>query len=246
MNEKFEDKLIRLAFEETSPKETSALELQALADPEAARTLESYRKVRIGLNLLTEVPPDQLSKERLRNAILGQGLKPLPPQPSRWGWAWMPATACALVFGWLGVRHLNTPEPKIVGPGLGSVAMRTATPVLHVETKRQERTTSNTVVASLKNTQTPKAHKSLEPRPIDPPAANVLVSSQTKPAKPPIALAIEKKTASSSVVARTEDNPGKLTSINSPMVVINPENDNNSGAQKATEVDGASNVVVGG
>jgi hypothetical protein len=41
-------------------------------------------------------------------------------------------------------------------------------------------------------------------------------------------------------------NPSATKQNATPIVMINPEKDNDTGAQKATEVDSASNVVVGG
>lgn len=58
--------------------------------------------VKQGLRELRDVPPMQLSNDRLRDAILGQGLSPesTPSSPSIpwWRWAWAPVAAGALAI----------------------------------------------------------------------------------------------------------------------------------------------------
>jgi anti-sigma factor RsiW len=261
MNGKFEDKLVNLAFGETGSKESSALERLAQTDPEAAKTLAEYRNVRIGLNLLSDIPPDQLSKERLRNAILGQGLKPLPaPSPSRWGWTWMPATAFALVFGFLTIRHMNPRVPEVASVSPSDVAIKLSDTKRHAiefEPKAMSRSEAARVAVNTKKpveTVARLASKRQSKKSADhgaflvqnlekarQGAGSVLtVASRAKPAQPPSG------DKSGSAVDPATDNAAKLASINTPLVVINPENDNNSGAQKATVVDGASNLSVGG
>jgi len=248
MNRKFEDKLVRLAFGETNPRESSALERKVQSDPEAARALEAYQSLKIGLNLLTDVPPDQLSKERLQNAILGQGLRPLPAEnPTRWGWAWMPATAtaAALAFAWIGVRHMSGsgPGPRIVAPST-SLAMNEKpehtllTPIVHAE---------KAVVSSkpLKETAERLVIKPHASEQVEKPT--LAVNPLTSKAKPQVVVNKTPTPTPPQTVADQPDPDAKLASINGPLVVIHPESDNNSGAQKATEVDGASDVgPVGG
>lgn len=113
MNRKIEDKLIELAFGDLDSHEGARLEAIAAADPEAREALEAYRAMRFGLRDLSEVPADQLSKERLRNAILGQGLKPASARSPWREWLWMPAAACLVAFGLMVFRQnqtVGTPE----------------------------------------------------------------------------------------------------------------------------------------
>src|SRR5690349_10801263 len=126
MNRKLEDAMVRLAFGDVTPEESAALEREAQHDPEAARALASYRRMREGLKDLHEIPEDQLSKERLRHAILSQGLRP-KPVPSGRSWLWMPAAAATLAFGMILMRGgTNSPEVSIVGSAGGSVATNSA------------------------------------------------------------------------------------------------------------------------
>ena len=116
MNGKFEDKLAQLAFGDLSPDEAARIEAQAKNDPEALHALNTYVGMRAELRDLKDVPQDQLSKERLRDAILAQGLKPGAEKKSRpWAWAWMPLATGALVFA-LMISRGPTPssgEPSV-------------------------------------------------------------------------------------------------------------------------------------
>ena len=253
MSRKFEDKLIRLAFGDSSLRESSSLERKVQSDPEAARALEEYQSLKIGLNLLTDVPPDQLSKERLRDAILGQGLKPLPVEPApRWGWAWMPVTAAALAFAWIGVRHMNAngpaAGPRFVAPAETVAKNGTPAPALRAPSF------APTMTVARKSTPvaTPQADFSerlaSKPQVADHDAKPLLaVDNLTTKSKPIQVIIKAPAKAPQQSAAEQSDSAGKLVSNIGPLVVINPESDNNSGAQKATEVDGASDVgPVGG
>ena len=258
MNGKFEEKLLRLAYGETTPKESAAIERQAQADPEAARTLAEYRQMRTDLDLLSEIPPDQFSKERLRDAILGQGLKPLPmPTSSRWGWTWMPISAFAIAFGWLTIRHMNAPDPLILHADTGSVATRLTPPSESHNAELKPLKAVTPVALAHPHSKAAVETHLVDHRPIlsTDQSAYRLADNVTNAARVVrktfdvinAAKTIEAQPNQSDQNPATQPTPsGKLASINTPMVVINPENDNSSGAPKATEVDGANNVVVGG
>lgn len=87
MDKKFEDQVAKMAFGELSEAEASEVRAHAAANADAAQMLASYEALRSDLRRLKDVPPDQLSKERLQNAILTQGLKPKPVRRS-YPWAW--------------------------------------------------------------------------------------------------------------------------------------------------------------
>jgi len=259
MNGKFEEKLVRHAFGEVTPKEASALEEQAKVDPEATKLLSDFRQVRDDLRLLCDVPPDQLSKERLRDAILGQGLKPEPLREApRWGWTWMPITAFAIVFGWLTFRQHPTEISRGLTGERGAVA-------IHMAPKSSDNainfgldsktaavpsgfgthhgaapilTRDGNVHVSLN----PHHHLSNRPKNLEAPlpSSGVLTVYAQPRAKQKLG------TSSRVDLADRVSNTVDKNSIVSPMVMINPENDSDSHAQKATEVDSASHVVVGG
>lgn len=115
MERNYEDKLMELAFGELNPEEATRLEARLEADPLAARDVAFTRLMREDLlSLADNVPPDQLSKERLRQAILGNGLHPVPMRRSLGlGWLWAPAAAFAAAFVFVFLRN-QPAEPTFV------------------------------------------------------------------------------------------------------------------------------------
>ena len=71
MKKHLEDQLIELAFGDRT--ETGVAEMTTT--PEAAERLKQYRTMRSALGQLRELPEHQLSTDRLREALLHQGLK---------------------------------------------------------------------------------------------------------------------------------------------------------------------------
>ena len=102
-----EDRLVRYAFGDVSDHERAEVEALIARDPEARRTVDQYASMRDDLGRMREVPEDQMSRERLRDAILARGLRtdPLPVSRSRWQWLWMPVAACALAFAYVAIPH---------------------------------------------------------------------------------------------------------------------------------------------
>lgn len=94
------DDLIRLAFGELSAEEARAVEVRAAADVASRSELEAFRDLRASLQHLPPPPPDGLSPERLRAAILERDLKSRQTVRFPWGWAPVAAVmaACALVM----------------------------------------------------------------------------------------------------------------------------------------------------
>ncbi|MBC8064607.1 MAG: hypothetical protein H7Y17_07240 [Chlorobia bacterium] len=100
MRRKTEDQLAKFAFGDLTAEEASSLQASLQDDAEANRTLDMYSRMKVELqSLCTDVPEDQLSKERLREAILTRGLKEHRAEPARPNWLWMPAAAAVLAFG---------------------------------------------------------------------------------------------------------------------------------------------------
>lgn len=100
MKKRFEEELSKLAFGDLDAEEARRLEMRTASDPEASQTFQSYCRMKDELrSLADDVPADQLSKERLREAILNRGMKEQLPQKAKPTWIWMPAMAAALAFG---------------------------------------------------------------------------------------------------------------------------------------------------
>ena len=112
MDRNIEDKIAMLAFGELSEAQAAELRAEIEKNADSAQELRSYEALRSDLRRLKDVPPDQLSKERLQNAILTQGLSPKPVRRAfPWMWAATPvAMAAALAFLFV-VRTSPTPTP---------------------------------------------------------------------------------------------------------------------------------------
>ena len=250
MNGKFEEKLTQLAFGELSPKEAARVEAQASKDPEALRMLNSYRGMKSGLSDLTEIPEDQFSKDRLRDAILTQGLKPKAVDRSGgWNWLWMPTAACVLaaglmMFGPFGSRS-NEPVVAINDGAVASTLLAQSpliksfdfspkevkpTPVIK---KNPVRVAMNTVS---QNDERQQADELI-------PMGN----EDDEPVKKSALQASLPKTTISTPNSVIDDTTEPvLTSPTPPIVLIEENKDEMTGANRATEVGTASNVVIGG
>ncbi len=261
MKGKFDDKLAQLAFGELSSEEARRFELEVQNDPEAQRTLMTYREMREGLKGMSEVPEDQFSKERLRDAILAQGLKPLPPRPvSNRGWLWMPALACALGFGIVFAQKTifrqNVPPAIMLdsakipsvdaegpdGPLVFKPVKPTAT-TLALPQPAVRRVANNDAADKLQRDRDPNefdkaimAHDLQNDEEYDP---NLGDPSSVKSQAPPTRVAI---TTSTPVGAGSSAG----SSSTGPIVLIDEDKDAQTGACKATEVGSSSNVLVGG
>ena len=109
-----DDRLFDLAFGDLSETEAAEFEARMSAEPGVASELSDLRTLKADLKSLADIPPHQLSNDRLRDAILGQGLK--PTRSLDWSWLWMPALSCALVAGLLvGLHRRQVSDVSFVG-----------------------------------------------------------------------------------------------------------------------------------
>ncbi|MCH7905674.1 MAG: hypothetical protein IH944_14055 [Armatimonadetes bacterium] len=88
------DLIIKAGFGELSPGDQAKLDSLS---PEEFEQVEQVKKVREGLKALREVPECQMSSERLRDAILNQGVVP-SRQSKPWTFAIVAAAAILVVF----------------------------------------------------------------------------------------------------------------------------------------------------
>lgn len=121
---KKEDDLIQLAFGDLKKEHADALRQACSADAEASETLRSYEMMREGLLGLKDIPEMQMSTERLRDAILKDGLKPHPQ--SRFNWnllAWPVSLGLAATMGWMYLKpSSSTSQPILVSEDSRPVA----------------------------------------------------------------------------------------------------------------------------
>ncbi len=249
MNGKFDEKLAQLAFGELSPDEAARIEAQAATNPEALKVLATYRSMKGGMGDLMEIPEDQFSKDRLRNAILMQGLKPQPEKASPLGWLWMPATAFLLAAG---VMMFNPRSPSgepmvavndtdipsrvvVIKPPKGFKV--NATP------KKQPKQEQKTLV--VRNETPRQSTRNRDVRQDEElaqaelnfgttlPQRNFLVQNDPE-ARIPAMPAAESRVSTDS------------GSTSAAIVIIEDKRDESTGAYRATEVGTASNVLIGG
>jgi hypothetical protein len=266
MNGKFEERLARLAFGDLTPEETQRLEREALGNPDAARVLMEYSAMRDGLRSLgADVPADQLSKERLRDAILGQGLRPVAPEPTRpvWNWLWMPTVACAIAFGIVTVRN-NMPaqggqEPMIVmddaktdpfeanltPPSTVADLMPAPQPE---KVEKVVEVAKKPVVTLAKNTPPAEAPRRPRRKSRKAPAVDLgLLAKADLETAPDSVLLSPKKDPAPVPVAQKEEKPDAVVTLASaPIVLIDTGKNAETGASNAMEVGDPNHVLVGG
>lgn len=135
MNRKREEELMQLAFGDLR-REMGHLQGEISADPEAAKTYQAYCEMREGLKALRDVPEMQLSTERLRDAILKEGLQPKPA--SGWNWSWLATPiavgACAFVVVTM-MRKPATPFPGAENLAANNQTVIMGEPTAEVATK---------------------------------------------------------------------------------------------------------------
>jgi hypothetical protein len=104
MRKRTEDKILAAVFEdENLPEKLSAAE---------QRRVDEYQQIRMTLQLLKEVPEDQMSKERLRDAILNRGLDTPPPVAPRWRWQVIAMPLASFALAYIGMSVVNSmPTP---------------------------------------------------------------------------------------------------------------------------------------
>lgn len=233
------------------------LESKAASDAEASRALAQFRAMRSELKSLgDQIPPDQLSKERLRDAILGQGLRQAEPKKETRGWLWMPVMAGAAAFALIIMRPSGkTAEPMVVMDSVAGV-QASLKPQLDLKSEpvnltamapaREKKVTKSVtpkLVAAVSSAK--PAQKSAEPKTIVLEAkdfeaasnAKVLARGKASQPKPKVTLVADRKENSNLVAAA--DPAG-------PIILIDTHKDEDTGASSATEVGTASNVLVGG
>ena len=105
-----DDDLLRLAFGELSSEKARAVEAQASADDLAQ--ISQLRELHTGLQHLPPPPPDGLSAERLRAAILDRELR-VRQKPFAWPVLFAPAALAALAAVVLLPRLRVPVEPRL-------------------------------------------------------------------------------------------------------------------------------------
>ena len=247
MDKKTEERISQLAFGELSEREAAEVKELAAKQPEGSAVLDAYATMRDDLRRLRDIPPDQLSKERLQNAILAGGLKPKPVR-SGISWLWVPSTALTIVFGMFLLSKVpSNPPGSIEAPGRENVsAMILNDYDVSVADKLRKMTfTGGVGVArdeSGLSTPIPASEES-SPSKLDAAAASVLAA----PAAP---VTRSGKTyyralkSSSPKASNREALAEEAAPSNGALVIIQSGKDMSTGAQSAVEVSQTQDVIV--
>jgi len=260
MDKKFEDQIAKMAFGDLSETEANEVRAHAAANADAAQMLASYEALRSDLKRLKDVPADQLSKERLQNAILTQGLKPKPVRRSN-PWAW----AASGVFV-LGAAVVLLAKPQV---NQQSVAMNDA--AKHAHPSIGETMMSDQAPDTLNGDDRELMNQVLVFSPQEPSSANVTVKPQpVSEPSPDNAVALvtphisrsEKRVYHdlsdrhhdrSSLDTATQSSKDALTMETAKpvdkkapetLVLIQSDKDDNTGANSAVEVHQTEDVIV--
>lgn len=229
-----------LAFGDLTESEAAQVRAMAEGDPEAAQALRTYESMRSDLRSMSgAVPADQLSKERLQDAILKRGLNP-QPQPRRWlGWVMAPAAMTVIFALVLAFQMERQPTPVVYNdeplPEASPLA-REDTPTLKadpgqtvsieklaLEDEPETISVEKPVVSTVKKS-TPKKR----------PSNGTRVAKLDKPA---VERAVEAPKPSFATIPTSMDAP--------KIVLIQNDKDMTTGALKAVETEAYSGVLVG-
>lgn len=249
MDRKFEDQIARLAFGELSEAEAAEVRSMAGRDADSAKALDGYETLRSDLRRLRDVPPDQLSKERLQNAILAQGLKPKPVR-SAFPWIWMPATALSALVLFVLLKGPSV-QPPIAAPRNDQfVALDVPKPS----------SGSDAIVYGdyLNDMDRAKLAKEVQGFAREPEVTEMAVAPDTSiNARPaPVASSYQPRMRKSSVRSRASSARGGRelalrvgsapdAKVNrEPLVLIQNQRDGNTGAMAAVEVQQTQDVIV--
>lgn len=250
MKRKNEVQLIELAFGDVNPEEATQLRQQVEADASSMATLQAYEELRNSLGNLRDVPEMQMSRERLRDAILADGLR----ESRRFTWTWFaaPAAVAALAFAFTllvrdpvmplpgggGIATLDAGsltmnmDPTIERPNRSVAALLGNEELGRIKFPEPDKTTIETsaqgsTVAKFSKRATPLASKATEPEPA-PPVATVASASAPVVAD-----------AASMGAAKPEE-------VEAEVIVFTLDTDVDTGARRATAMESSSNVVIGG
>ncbi|MBS1718171.1 MAG: hypothetical protein JSS72_10625 [Armatimonadetes bacterium] len=240
MPEFTDPRIISLAFGEIPADEADRLRAELCKDPAIAKELAEFESLQASLHLLNDIPPSQLSSERLRDTILRQGLK---PQSRPWwiGWGWAPVAAFVAVFALTNYKmSLREPEIRVSLDAISNPVAMVAPqglgtgPTSTLVTKSAPVASKNLAKATLTSQPAKKRrHRKVEEE--SDPNLYAMVTSSV-PGGLPI----------SNDAALPMIKQAPVSSDQGQVVLINSEVDEHSGAQKAQEVEGTPSVPVGG
>lgn len=255
MKRKNEETLIELAFGDLSPAEADRLRAEIARDAESQATLQAYEDLRASIGRLRDIPEMQMSRERLRHAILAGGLK----ESRKWQWNWIGAPVAIAAVAFAVTMVVRRPALPLPG-GAGLTAMSADAPIGLTMDPTLERIHAPT--ASLFGNERlnrvefdPKSEQSSKPTLVSSkPRSRVVRKDREVREAPPVALGAAAPMAASTTMAASSAaaGPGEMTLTSAPIqessevIVLTTETDRDTGAQRATAMESSSNVVIGG
>lgn len=264
MNKRQEEKLIQMAFGEATDADMKDLRRE-LSDAEIESFVTEFADIRDTLKSLP-VPEHQLSTERLRNAILNQGLEPRPTTHSWLKVLWAPT---AMVVAVLAITQVwrtapSQGEPVVMSsPGLEN-PLSSNPSVLNFDPSPTSSGLSDRTLEDEKPNEikTPLRSETRKPMNSGRVLRQKLASRRSMIQSAPSAvlpISEAKESLSNLAVSAmsrgsSADKSESLPAVAAPaepeasptLIIIEKSADQSTGANRAREVDSSSNVVIGG
>jgi hypothetical protein len=266
MFQRKDDNILKFAFGEMDSVESQAFDASLLSNPQNLEEVNALRTMREDLASLRDIPEMQFSKERLRDAILGQGIQPAKPRLSWINWVLAPTSlACVLALGFVLMRGTGDRPTGYVGDQM-TVAntskpqpkFELTTPTKDVSTKSFNNENPLVAMKAPKNDEIADVAKPTRKREAVGGTkrsvrrvrrAEVLVATRSgEPAKSETRETQTTMTYDSSALKATRAaiTPSESIELEPPIVIIDASQDSGAGAAVATEVANPTNVVIGG
>ena len=248
MRRKNEEELIKLAFGDIEPQGSERAKKMLAEDAEAAKLFAGYSEIREGLKSL-KTPEHQLSTERLREAILKQGLKRQSPLAG-WKWTFAPLAVAAAAF-LITLRMGGQPTSGNFAdiPSDQGTKSTIQNPIDFNSTSRDP------IIVPAPEVSQPSVERNSERFASASRTSGRSSASRTARSTSASLIANRLPALSPADFSRSAIDgalpAGALalnleTSEEQPIVLIGSESDESTGANRATEVSSASNVVIGG
>lgn len=260
--------IVRAAFGEAERGEQAFVDEMVRRDPAAKALFDEFAAMRTGLRGLDDVPACQLSTDRLRQAILAQGVKPgRTTVPFRLTWGHGLAAAACLAVGMVFLRQPAADQVRVasdVTPPAATSAKKAeqsqpvATAPLATAPKRPE------LLADSAPVEHPAAVNGLMDRAVPKPSHRRVRTSRPTGqaiAAPPFEAGLSKDAMAPTTMSLKAEGSGEETDARptvadatvydasvpeGPVVIVQPQTDPRTGAALAVESDHASDIVFGG
>ena len=248
MRRKNEEELIKLAFGDIEPQGSERAKRMLAEDAEAAKLFAGYSEIREGLKSL-KTPEHQLSTERLREAILKQGLKQTSPLTG-WKWTFAPLAVAAAAF----LITLRMADQPTTGTYV-SIPSDQGNKTTIENPIEFNRSNPNPIVVPAPEESQPTVERNTERVATAPRTSGRSGASRTARAAGSSLVVFRAPALSPADFSRSAIDgalPAGALALNmepseeQPIVLIGSESDESTGANRATEVSSASNVVIGG